>query len=169
MSPSLIGYGRVTRTRREHGDFHTQRLRTGGGEERRGRTREGEEATGQNLGRPAPRVLRKLGQVFCTCRSNAGTFATVFIAILFLFAIPVYPTPLFSLFSPLRQWLLSSFVFSRPRCHASWKSFHKPAKKTDSNQHCSSYLPLIPNWTRCWINAQFLTYISVGSYSKQLQ
>lgn len=90
----------------------------------REREREEEEREGWNLGRPAPRVPRKLGQVFCTCRSNAGTFATVFIILPFLFAITSPPpSPLPSPRCCLR------FFFPRPACHASWKSFQKPSGK----------------------------------------
>lgn len=73
----------------------------------RERERKEEEREGWNLGRPAPRVPRKLGQVFCTCRSNAGTFATVFIILPFLFAI-TSPPPL----SPPFPALLSSLLLS---------------------------------------------------------
>lgn len=76
-------------------------------ERTREREREEEEREGWNLGRPAPRVPRKLGQVFCTCRSNAGTFATVFIILPFLFAI-TSPPPL----SPPFPALLSSLLLS---------------------------------------------------------
>lgn len=51
--------------------------------------REGENG-GRNLGRPAPRAARKLGQVFCTCRSNAGTFAATLIVVIVTFRFPIF-------------------------------------------------------------------------------
>lgn len=45
---------------------------------------------GRNLGRPAPRAARKLGQVFCTCRSNAGTFMAALIVVIVTFRFPIF-------------------------------------------------------------------------------
>lgn len=129
------------------------------------RAREGEEATGQNLGRPAPRVPRKLGQVFCTCRSNAGTFATVFIAILFLFAIPSIPLPfIYFFFFFFHPYASSCCLRSSSRVLAATPAGNRSInllKKPIPNNNHSSYLPLSSNWTRCWTQLQFHVFLSI--------
>lgn len=93
--------GRIV-ARTGHGGFHTRKHTRQGETVAPERTRE-RERKGWNLGRPAPRAPRKLGQVFCTCRSNAGTFAAVFIILPFLFALPALLSSL--LHSPLQRKL----------------------------------------------------------------
>jgi len=73
--------------------------------------REGENG-GRNLGRPAPRAARKLGQVFCTCRSNAGTFAAALIVVIVTFRFPIFhplffPIVVFVFFAPVRLEIIA--------------------------------------------------------------
>lgn len=85
----FVGYGRVVakgkgRERENIGGFQA-----GDANDRRVEKMERENG-GLNLGRPAPRAARKLGQVFCTCRSNVGTFVTALIVVVVVFRFPIF-------------------------------------------------------------------------------
>lgn len=106
----FVGYGRVV-AERGRTPAHIQRVFTLGMRITGGWKRRERENGGRNLGRPAPRAARKLGQVFCTCRSNAGTFVAALIVVIVAFRFLIFhllssPIVVF-VFMPVRSEIIA--------------------------------------------------------------